>query len=461
MIPLFFKKSLYSKRRKDFSENLEPGRDLCVLFTQPERTRSFDGHFPFRPDNNFLYLTGFAEPQSVMLLWREDGAPRGKSSKIIFKMGVLPRDRTMEQWNGYRYGVEGAKKLCEANDAFDFSELKTQIQNWLSQVPSPGKRPRIFSNCFEYPEWKIHLDRIVENFHPPHRSKIQPLEGILDCRHWIGKSRLVKSKEEIENMRKSSDINVQAHLEVMKGIRPGMMEYEAQALAENVFVKNGAANAYNSICATGSNATILHYNFNSSRMKEGQLFLIDAGCEYQFFTSDITRTLPVSGKYSDKQRALMEIVSAAQQTAFKMSKPGQSLAKIHESVSDTLIDGLKDLKIMKGKTSAIRSSGEHRVYYPHGTGHWLGMDVHDACPYLDSKGNPLKLETGMIFTVEPGLYFLKDEKSVSEEWRGLGVRIEDDILITSRGYENLTEDLPRTANEIEKFMKRKNSSFQS
>lgn len=389
----------------------------------------------------------------MLLVWRESPG-KSKNPKVRCDLGVLPRDRAKEQWNGYRYGVQGAKKLTDVNETFEFSKLSEKIHTWLTTVPGAGSRPRIFSNCCEYPELKNLLDRIVESYNPPHRSRSLPLEGILDCRHWVGEQRLIKSNEEIAIMRASSKINVQAHREVMRAIRPGIMEYQLQAICESVYTQNGATLAYNSICASGENATILHYNFNNSKVKDGDLFLIDAGCEYRFFASDITRTLPANGVYSEKQRVLMDIVSEAQQAAFKLCRPGQTLAKIHQTASETIIDGLIDLKILKGKRKDIWEKSTHKPFYPHGTGHWLGMDVHDACPYLDAAGNPLKLKPGMVFTVEPGVYFLKDEKLVDEEWRGLGVRIEDDILITSRGHENLTADLPRTADEIEKEMKR-------
>jgi Xaa-Pro aminopeptidase len=451
MIPFYFEKQTYARRRKELSLSLTPHKDLFLFFTASEKVKTHDNHYLFQPDNGFLYLTGLNEPDAAILVWREK---KGAGIQTKTQLFCLPRDREKEQWNGYRYGADRLKKETGVEDCFVISELKAKVLEWLMSVPTPGMRPRIMTNVQGHPEHKKTFEDILQDYHPPHRQAKLPVEAVYDFRFQVDSLRLVKDKEEIDLMRKSSQINVKAHLDVMHSIEPGMREYELQGIVESGFLKYGATgNAYNSICASGANATILHYNTNLDRIKDGDMFLIDAGCIYRGYCSDITRTIPANGKFTEKQRALMDIVCEAQQEAFRLSKPGNTLPQIHEATSCVLIEGLKTLKLLKGSTKEIYKQGSHRRYYPHGTGHWLGLDVHDANPYFDEKGRPIKLQPGMIYTIEPGLYFMKDDQTVPAEWRGLGVRVEDDVLVTSRGFENLTEGLPRTASEIEKEMR--------
>jgi Xaa-Pro aminopeptidase len=451
MIPFYFEKPVYARRRKKLFENLKPNQDLVIFFSGHEKTKTHDNHYFFQPDNSFLYLTGFAEAGAALLMWTEK-----KGARVIskFHMFVPPRDREKEQWNGFRYGIEGVKKESNCDESFDFKDLKEKVVQWLMTVPSPGVRPHLHTNIQAHSEYKVFLDEVVRDYCPPHRLAKLPIEAIFDFRPKVEALRLIKDKDEITLMRKSSEINVKAHLDVIHAIKPGMKELELQGIVEGAFLKYGASGtAYTSICAAASNATVLHYNTNLDKLRDGDLFLIDAGCQYKFYCSDITRTLPANGKYSDQQRVLMDIVSESQQEVFRLSRPGSTMPELHKAASLVIIEGLKTLKILKGSSQEIFNKGQHKRYYPHGTGHWLGLDVHDANPYFDEKGRPLKLSAGMIYTVEPGIYFMKDDQTVAKEWRGLGVRTEDDVLITGRGMENLTQDLPRTATEIEKEMK--------
>jgi Xaa-Pro aminopeptidase len=453
MIPFYFEKPVYARRRKALSESLHPNRDLLIFFTASEKVKTHDNHYFFQPDNSFLYLTGFAEPESAILIWREK---KGVKIQTQTKVFCLPRDREKEQWNGYRYGIEGVQKEMNTKNVFEIQNLSKEILNWLMSVPSPGMRPRIMTNAASHPEKREFLVKVLDSYSPPHRLAKLPVEAVFDYRYQVENLRLAKDKGEIDLMRKSCEINVKAHLDVMHSLKPGMRENQIQGIVESSFLKYGASGpSYSSICASGSNATILHYNTNLDKISDGDLFLIDAGCQYKFYCSDITRTLPANGKFTREQRILMDIVSEAQQEVFRISKPGYTAPELHKAASLAIIDGLKTLKILKGSSEQIFKNGDHKRYYPHGTGHWLGLDVHDANPYFDEKGRPIKFSPGVIFTVEPGIYFMKDDDTVGPEWRGLGVRIEDDILITARGHENLTEGLPRTADEIEKEMKRR------
>jgi Xaa-Pro aminopeptidase len=451
MIPLLFSKSVYTRRRAKLSENLEANRDLVIFFTAPVRRRNNDATFRFRPDSSFYYLTGYAEPECAFLLWKEK--PTKGAAKTFFKIFVLPRDISREQWDGYRYGVDGAQKLLGADTADEIGNLEKGILDWLAKVPHPGAAPRVYTNAGEYGDLKIYLDRVLEKFHPHHRSGKKPLEALIDARPGVEAMRLRKDEGEVKVMREAGRVNVAAHLKVMHELKPGMMEFEVQAIVEGEYIRQGCMDpAYDSICATGANATILHYIENSEKLKRGDLFLIDAGCEYKYYASDITRTLAVGGKFDRKQRQLMDIVADAHAAAVQVARPGTPFKKLHETAEEVLIDGLKSLKLLSGSNRAIREKAKHKRYYPHGTSHWLGHDVHDACPYVDENGESLVLEPGMIFTVEPGLYFLKDDKTVPPAWRGLGVRIEDDVLVTDGDPELLTEGLPRRAVEIEAEM---------
>ncbi len=452
MIPLSYVKSTYEKRRRRLAENLVPNRDLVVFFTAPHVIRNYDAHFAHRPDSSFLYLTGYAEPEAAFLLWREKKGARVETKFALF---VLPRDRALEQWNGYRYGPQRAGRMTDADEAGEISQLGPTILKWLHAVPDAGVGPRIYSNAADYAEHDEFLRKTVKEFSPRLRAHKFPLEGIFNSWHLVAPMRTIKDKEELATMRKSSRINVAAHLKLWEALKPGMTEYEAQAILEGEWMRQGCrAPAYNTISASGPNATVLHYNFNNRTMKEGELLLVDAGCEYDFYASDITRTWPVGGRYSDEQRAIVQLVGEAHAEVLAIAKKGTPYASLHAKACEVLNAGLVDLGILKGSKKENLAEKKFFRYYPHGTGHWLGLDVHDPCPYVDAKARPLKLEPGMVFTIEPGLYFMEDDDTVDEKWRGIGVRIEDDVVVTSGKAEILTAGLPRYADEIERRVTR-------
>jgi len=447
MIPRYLPLEVYKKRRESLSQKIRPVVDLILYFNTLEKARNHDSEYTFRPDSSFLYLTGFPEAQSSFMLWRESkGAPK-------FQMFTMNRDASMEQWTGKRYGPKGAEKVFGAHKAFLNDELEAQIREFLAARPK-GISVRVLTNAFSEASLRDDLFALIDRCRGKLRQGLARIDSVEDIKPHVSRMRLVKDKHEIETLRKAASITVDGHLEALETLAPGRWEYEIQAAIEGEFQRQGALEpSYNSIVASGANATILHYGSNNRQMKAGELLLIDAGCEYQNYAGDITRTFPVSGTYSPEQMSIMKIVGEAHYESIRVAKNGVSYPKIHETATKVIVEGLKTLKILKGNTKDIIKSGKHRKYFPHGTGHWLGLDVHDECPYTEN-GKDVKLKPGMVFTVEPGIYFLPEDKSVPAKYRGIGVRIEDDILVKSRGPgEILTKGLPRYAEEIEIHMR--------
>lgn len=450
--------SVYQKRRDKIFKRLAVDRDIVVLFNAPNRNRSFDNDFLHRTDSSFYYLTGLLnEPNAVLVMWRNQEKSKVVNQTAVF---VRPKDRTMEQWEGPRIGPKGAQKLLKATHSGAVADLEKFLVEEISKISLAGNRPNLRTNATgfhgvrsRYHEFENFLKRVVEQLRSHSRAGWSPLESISDVTFDIYEDRLIKDKWELAIMRESSRINVEAHLDVLRNIKSGAGEGEAAAIVEYGFKKRGASGpSYNSICATGANACCLHYDRNNQTMKSGQMFLIDAGCEYQMYASDITRTYPVNGKFTKEQKEIYEIVLKAELECIKMSKPGVVYEKIHQKAVDVIVEGLRKLKLLKGTKQAIMKSASYRRYFPHGTGHWMGLDVHDPCPYRDSAKKSLRLKPGMVFTVEPGIYFMADDKTVPKKYRGIGVRIEDDILVTKGKPENLTAGLLKTVKDIEEFM---------
>jgi Xaa-Pro aminopeptidase len=451
MIPRHHSLKTYQARRKKLSRVFSAETDLVLYFNTSEKMRNYDREYSYRASSSFLYLTGFPEPQSAFMMWQTKGSK--SSSKLNFHMFTLSRDPAMEQWTGLRYGPAGAIKTFGADQAFVISELKTQFHAWMDSRPA-GAKVRILTNALKDPSLRSQLYDLLDSHKPKLRKGPARVVAVEDIDVTIQEDRLVKDAEEIKTMREAARITSEAHLKALHAIKAGLFEYEVQAVIESEFLRQGAREpAYTSIVAAGANATILHYISNNAKLKSGDLLLIDAGCEYQNYAGDITRTFPVSGKYTKAQREIMEIVGAAHKAAIRVSRVGLPFSKIHQTAEKVLVEGLRSLKILKGSTQSILEKGTHKRYFPHGTGHWLGLDVHDECPYVDDKGASLKLKAGMVFTVEPGLYFLPNDKTVPAEYRGIGVRIEDDVLVRSKGAaEIITVGCPRYADEIEKAM---------
>jgi Xaa-Pro aminopeptidase len=421
-------------RRERLYERL--GEGAMLLPAASIRLRSADSEHPFRQDSDFWYLTGFDEPDAVCVL-RGGTQPR----YVLF---VRPRDRDAEIWNGRRSGVEGATGLYAADVAYPLDELDARLPELLRDVGTLhyalGRDPAMDRRL---------LDLVVEH----RRTRPRRGTGLVrleDPAVLVHEMRLVKDDYELECMRRAAAITAAAHRRILGEARPGMHEYDIEALLEYEFRSRGARGpAYGSIVGGGANATILHYRDNRDRLRDGDLVLVDAGCEFDFYAADVTRTFPAGAGFTPEQAAVYDLVLAAQQAAIATVRPGASVGDAHERALDVLCAGMVDLGLCAGPAARVRESGDYRTYYMHRTGHWLGLDVHDVGLYAAPDGQPRRLEPGMVLTVEPGLYVAPDVDDAPAAFRGIGVRIEDDVLVTADGHEVLTAAAPKTRAEIE------------
>jgi Xaa-Pro aminopeptidase len=407
----------------------------------PVVLRNGDVHFSYRQDSSFHYLTGFDEPEAILL-----AVPEGKDKHktILF---VRPRDPAREIWDGKRAGTTGAKRQYGADEAYPLDDF------W-----------RVFADLSKDWDGLAHALSIDTTFdaklldHFGRRYKDRPrrnqgLPTLLDPRPAIHAKRLIKTPEEIDLMAEAARITGEGHRVAMALARPGMMEYELQAELEAVFRKNGSPRVgYDSIVATGANACTLHYIENNKKIRKGDLVLIDAGAEFRHYTADVTRTFPAGGAFSAPQKAIYEIVLRCQKKCIKAIKPGLPVSKLIELSQKEILKGLDKLGLLgRGSLESKWKKRAFAKYYMHGLGHWLGMDVHDCGAYQLPDGKPIKMAAGMVTTVEPGIYIPANDKSVPKEFRGIGVRIEDDILVTRNGNRNLTEDIPKEIADVEAF----------
>lgn len=408
---------------------------VAILRAAPVSVRSHDVEYPYRQDNDLLYLTGFPEPETTCVL-----AP---GTEHPFAMFVRPRDKDKEIWTGIRAGVDGAKTVYGADAAHTVDELEARLPKLIEHAPvvyyAPGRDQRFNTRVFELFAW-------ARDNHA--RSGAGP-RGLLDPGTILHEMRLFKTPEEVETLARAIAIAGDAHERAMRETRPGAFEYEIEALLDYTFRRQGATGpAYPSIVASGANATILHYVENSRQMRDGELLLIDAGAEYGGYCADITRTFPVGTRFESRQRALYELVLAAQEAAIAAIRPGAGFEDPHRRALDTLVDGLLELGLLKGQHDAALESGAYRQFYMHRTSHWLGMDVHDVGVYRVGDA-PRTLAPGMVLTVEPGLYVAPDCETVAPEWRGIGIRIEDDVLVTADGARVLSAAVPKRPDDIE------------
>jgi Xaa-Pro aminopeptidase len=412
------------------------GPDAVAIFLGSRMvTRSRDTEFNFRQDSDFWYLTGFDHPNAVAVL-RTDGGPE-------YTLFVEPRDRDLETWNGYRPGLEGAVRDYEADEAQSSDEFKKLLPDLVKSAR------RLFHVLGKDTEVDALITGTFENLRLRSRQGVEPAEAILDPRGITHSMRLFKEPAELDIMRRAADISREAHEVAGSYAHQGTYEYELQAAIEYTFRRRGATGpAYTSIVGGGANSTILHYVRNDQKLRDGEVVLIDAGCELEGYASDITRTYPVGGRFSAAAREVYDVVLAAQQAAFEASVPGSSLSKVHDASVRVITEGLVSLGLMEGDIEELIAREAYRTYYMHGTSHWLGLDVHDVGSYRE-RDEPRVLEPGAVFTIEPGIYISAWLEDVDERYRGIGVRIEDDVFITEDGHENLTEALPRSAEDIE------------
>lgn len=425
------------RRRRELLNKL-PGDCVVVIPASREVVRSRDTHFAFRQDSDFFYLTGIQEPDAVLVL-----APSHKYQELLF---VLPKDPLQEVWHGRRLGCEQAQALSGVDRAYELDQLEPQLLQLLN-----GQQSLYFA-FDQHPEHEAILRRLCKQLaDTPKRAKTAP-QALCDIRPLLHQMRLIKSAFEQQQMRTAADISAQGMIRAMEITQPGRYEYQIAAELEYVFKWAGAAGpAYGIICGGGENACILHYTENSAPLRDGDLLLIDAGAEYAGYAGDISRTFPVNGVFSQAQRDVYELVLRAQEAVLAAIKPGSSLPELTNICLRELTIGLLELGVLSGNLTDNLASQACRKYLIHGLGHWLGLDVHDV-GYYDEQGTPTKFVAGMVFTVEPGLYFAPDDDSVPAQYRGIGVRIEDDILVTATGYENLTASVPKQIDDIEALM---------
>ena len=412
---------------------------VAIIASAREATRSNDTQYRYRQDSDFLYLTGFDEPEAVAVI-----TPAKEQQLTLF---VRPRDKEMEIWNGRRAGVEGAKSEYGADAAFPISEFEEKLPDFLNGAANLYYR--IGNGNADLDETII---KQIRQLRALGRKGMGAPEAIIDTGAIIHEMRLFKSAEEVEMMQRAADIAAAGHIEAMKQTRPGMHEYEVEALIEYVFRRQGASGpAYTSIVGGGANATVLHYINNDAPLRDGDLLLIDAGAEYHGYASDITRTFPVNGRFSDAQRDIYDLVLKTQMACVEMVRPGVTHDELKSHSIELLTEGMVRLGLLQGETKKLVEEEKYKQFYMHGLGHFLGLDVHDVGRY-HVKDQSRPLEPGMVMTIEPGLYIAPDTEGIPEKYLGIGVRIEDDVLVTENGNHVLSSKAPKQVEEIEALM---------
>lgn len=423
----------------EFMRRMDPN-SVAIIPSAREATRSNDTQYRFRQDSDFLYLTGFEEPEAIAVV-----APAREQKYTLF---VRPRDPEREIWDGRRAGVEGAKNEYGADESLPVVEFDEKLQDILDGAE------KLYYRLGVNPDLDDTIIRQIARMRSLNRKPIHPPQTIIDPATIVHEMRVLKSPEEIELMQKAADIAAEAHVEAMKAARPGMKEYEIEALIEQIFRRLGAAApAYTSIIGAGVNATVLHYINNDGELRDGDLLLIDAGAEYKGYASDITRTFPINGRYTKAQREIYDLVLEAQTACVEMVRPGTTHDQLKSHSIEVLTKGMVRLGLLKGDPAELIKEKKYEQFYMHGLGHMLGIDVHDVGRYYFDKQSRA-LEPGVVMTVEPGLYINPNTKDIPEQYLGIGVRIEDDVLCTANGPRVLTNKVPKKAEEIEKLMSR-------
>ena len=428
----------FARRRKQLMRMMGEN-SIAILPTANEQVRNRDVLFPFRPDSDFFYLTGFSEPEAVMVL-----LPNRKQGEFL--MFCRERDPVKETWDGYRAGLEGAMEQYGADDAFPFSDIDDILPGLLEQ------RERVFYEMGCNAAFDARMSEWVHQVRGRTRTGVHAPTEFLALDHFVHDMRLYKSRSEIATMRKAAKLSAAAHLELMRTTQPGDAEYQLASRFQHYCQMRGASQqAYPSIVGGGNNGCVLHYVENKDALNDGDLVLIDAGCELDCYASDITRTFPVNGTFSEPQAQLYQLVLDAQHAAIEQVQVGNHYNDPHEAAVRVLAKGLIKLGLLKGALAQVLKNQSYKKFYMHSTGHWLGMDVHDVGDYK-IDGHWRVLEPGMVLTVEPGLYIPVGSKGVAKKWQGIGIRIEDDVVVTKNGPDVLTRDVPKEITEIEALM---------
>jgi len=415
----------------------QTGGGIAAIPTAPEAIRNADTYFPYRPDSYFYYVSGFPEPEAIVLLLAGEG--EGDSRQILFC-----RDKNAEReiWDGFRYGPDAAREIFGFDEAYAIGDFPAKLADLA------GNRPALYTPLGLYADWDQAITVALNEVRQRVRTGVSAPETVVDVRAPLAAMRLYKDELELRPIRRAAEISSGAHRRAMQRTKPGWHEYQVEAELVHEFLRSGAlAVAYPSIVASGPNACVLHYRDNNRQMQASDLLLIDAGCEFDGYASDITRTFPVGGRFSGPQKAVYEIVLAAQLACIDAVKPGRAFHDYHQVAERVLAQGLIDLKLCHGSLDAVLESGAYKQFYMHRAGHWLGLDVHDVGLYR-VHGESRLLEPGMLLTVEPGCY-IRPADNVPEEFWDIGVRIEDDVLVTATGNENLTGATPKTVADVE------------
>ncbi|MDF1875529.1 aminopeptidase P N-terminal domain-containing protein [Sulfurimonas sp. SAG-AH-194-I05] len=417
----------YAHRRLKLAQSMS-SESICLIHSANQKTRSNDTEYPYRQNSNFYYVTGFKEDESCLMIVKK----KNKFKTILF---VLKKDVKKELWTGQRLGEVEAKKLFSVNEVYTIDTLEEKFKEF-----STRKQVLYYDFKLTYLKFKA-LKRISKGMHT-HKNIALNIENM----------RLVKSTAEIKLIQKAIKITQKAHHKAMSCTKVDKNEYELQAKIENIFKAKGAySDAYTSIVACGNAANTLHYIENNKPLEDGELILIDAGCEYEYYASDITRTIPVNGKFTKPQKELYQMILDVQVKIISMIAPGVMRSALQKKAEELLCDGLLLLGILKGKKKKLLKKDAHKKYYPHGIGHWMGIDVHDEAPYKDTKGKEIPLMKGMVLTIEPGIYCNTNDNSIPKKYRGIGIRIEDDILVTKNGHKNLSSSIVKDIEDIEKL----------
>lgn len=409
---------------------------VAVIPSASLKIRNNDAEYSFRQDSDFFYLTGFTEDNACLLLHKQNG----EEKSVLF---CQPKVKEMEIWTGYRLGPEAAIESLSMDEAFPIEELPSQLPKWLANID------HLYAFWGQQPEHDAQLMTSINKAKQQARKGIKAPQHMHAIEPLLHEQRLIKSDAEIDIMRRAAQISAEAHVKAMEAVKPGMFEYQLEGLIRFHASQNGSRfDAYTSIVGSGANACVLHYIDNDDVIEDGDLVLIDAGCEVEHYASDITRTFPANGRFSEAQKALYEVVLDAQLKAIEAVKPGNHCKVSHEVALQALTEGLVKLGLLSGDVDTLIKEEAYKPFFMHGTGHWIGLDVHDVGAYK-VDGQWRELEPGMVVTIEPGLYVAPDNMDVDEKWRGIGIRIEDDVLVTDQGHEVLSYAVPKSVDEVE------------